>query len=457
VLSIGFVLAAVPPTAWASSLGPTEWVRTYEGPAGASEVAGLAVSPDSNSVFVAGTTFGPANSFDVRTVAYASDGSTKLWATRFNGGFVDVAMDIQSSPDGSAVFVTGYAYTSLGTTDMVTVAYDAGSGAELWSRRFGSDEKYDEPHTLSVDPDGSRLFVSGVTWDASGSDMRTIAYDAASGSRLWSRRYDGPAHGDDYASAATASVGSVLFVTGTSTGATTSTDARTIAYDATTGAPLWTRRFDGESDEDRGEAVAASPDGSAIFVSISSKTSASDFDYITRAYDAATGTRLWTARYNGAGNSVDQPRAIAIAPDGSSLFVTGRSLQPGGLNYDYATSAYDSLTGSSLWTKLYDGTYDGGVDEAVDVGVSPNGSTVYVTGTSVGSEPASGYEDIATPAYDATTGQRLGVKRYHNRVCDFRERARGLEVSPDGSKVFVAGLRYCPEANTAYVTIGYGA
>ena len=459
-LTVGLCLAATLPTAWASSPGPTQWVRTYEGPAGAAEVAGLAVSPDSRRVFVTGTTFGPANSLDIRTVAYTSDGSTKLWATRFNGGFHlnDVATDIRTSPDGSAVFVTGYGYTSLATTDFVTVAYDAGSGAELWSRRFGSISEYDEAHTLSVDQDGSRLFVSGVTWDVNGTDVRTIAYDAASGSRLWSRRYDGPAHGEDLASAAAvASDGSVLFVTGTSAGATTSTNARTIAYDAATGSLLWTRRFDGESDEDRGEAVVASPDGSAVFVSISSKTSASHFDYVTRAYDAATGSRLWTARYNGPGNSVDQPRAIAIAPGGSSVFVTGRSLKSGGVNYDYATVAYDAQTGSSLWTKRYNGTYDG-VDEAVDVDVSPGGSTVYVTGTSVGIvQLASTYEDIATPAYDATTGQRLGVRRYHSKVCDFRELGRGLEVSPDGTKVFVAGLRHCPEANTAYVTIGYGA
>ena len=457
-LAIGLGLAATPPPASASSPGPAQWVRTYEGPRGASDVAGLAVSPDSSRVFLTGTTFGPENSLDVRTVAYTS-GGTKLWVARFNGGFHlnDVATDIGTSPDGSAVFITGYGYTKPATTDIVTIAYDAGSGAELWSKRFGSETKYDEAHSLSVSPDGSRLFVSGVTWDVNGQDTRTIAYDTESGSRLWSRRYDSPAHGEDSASDAVTSDGSVLFVTGTSVGATTSTDARTIAYDATTGSLLWTRRFDGENDEDRGEAVAASPDGSAVFVSISSKTSSSHFDYVTRAYDAATGSRLWTARYNGPGNSVDQSRAITIAPDGSSVFVTGRSLQTGGVNYDYATAAYDALSGSSLWTKRYNGTYDG-VDEAVDVGVDPSGATVYVTGTSVGLvDQTSTYEDFATAAYDATTGQRLGVKRYHSKVCDFRDFARALEVSPDGTDVFVAGRRLCPDANTAYVTIAYGA
>ena len=67
------------------------------------------------------------------------------------------------------------------------------------------------------------------------------------------------------------------------------------------------------------------------------------------------------------------------------------------------------------------------------------------------------YEDIATLAYDATTGRQLGVTRYHNRVCNFRDIASALEVSPDGNDVFVAGRRFCPDGIAAYVTIGYGA
>jgi hypothetical protein len=47
----------------------------------------------------------------------------------------------------------------------------------------------------------------------------------------------------------------------------------------------------------------------------------------------------WVNRYNGTGNGIDQPRALAISRDGSRVFVTGRSSGES-TAYDYATVAY---------------------------------------------------------------------------------------------------------------------
>jgi hypothetical protein len=44
--------------------------------------------------------------------------------------------------------------------------------------------------------------------------------------------------------------------------------------------------------------VAASRDGTKVFVTGSSYTRATATDYATVAYDAVTGTRLWAKRYN---------------------------------------------------------------------------------------------------------------------------------------------------------------
>jgi hypothetical protein len=63
---------------------------------------------------------------------------------------------------------------------------------------------------------------------------------AAPGSRLWVSRYDGPAHLDDGANAmGVSSDGSTVFVTGYNTGSNGSGDYATVAYDAATGAKLW--------------------------------------------------------------------------------------------------------------------------------------------------------------------------------------------------------------------------
>src|SRR5882724_7553030 len=66
---------------------------------------------------------------------------------------------------------------------------------------------------------------------------------------------------------------------------------------------------------------------------------------------AQGGIPLWTNHYNGAGNSFDLTRAVAVDIDGN-VFITGSSIATNGL--DYATVAYSS-TGLPLWTNLYNG------------------------------------------------------------------------------------------------------
>jgi outer membrane protein assembly factor BamB len=133
------------------------------------------------------------------------------------------------SPDGSEVFVTGESEGSTGVPELVIVAYDASSGAKLWARRYrtgGSASGVD----LGVSADGSKVFVTGTGDGAtSGSDYATVAYDASSGAKLWARSYRRP--GEDYAGALAASPdGSAVFVTGSSQGSTSGRDYATVAY-----------------------------------------------------------------------------------------------------------------------------------------------------------------------------------------------------------------------------------
>src|SRR5256885_10347870 len=85
-------------------------------------------------------------------------------------------------------------------------------------------------------------------------------------------------------------------------------------------------------------------------------------------------------RYNGQGNFGDAATALRVSPDGSTVFVTGSS---GASSYenDYATVAYNATTGAQLWVERYNGP-SGLDDQATALAVSPSGSTVFVTGTS---------------------------------------------------------------------------
>jgi hypothetical protein len=224
------------------------------------------------------------------------------------------------------------------------------------------------------------------------------------------RRYNGPGNGDEYATALGVSPdGSTVFVTGYSPGSGTSYDYATLAFDASTGKTRWARRYNGPANGgDEAYALGMSPDGSTVFVTGASTGSGTSEDHATAAYDASTGKTRWVRRYNGPGNSLDAAYALGVGPDGSTVFITGYSLGSG-TSDDYATLAYDGSTGATRWVRRYNGPANS-EDDAYALGVSPDGSTLFVTGASFGSAT---YDDYATAAYDASSGATRWVRRYN--------------------------------------------
>ncbi|MDP9253195.1 MAG: hypothetical protein M3O80_09335, partial [Chloroflexota bacterium] len=74
---------------------------------------------------------------------------------------------------------------------------------------------------------------------------------------------------------------------------------------------------------DAGNAIASRPDGKRVFI-----TGASADEYLTIAYRASDGATIWTKVFAGA--TAERALSVVVSPDGSSLFVTGY----------YATVAY---------------------------------------------------------------------------------------------------------------------
>jgi DNA-binding beta-propeller fold protein YncE len=382
------------------------------------------------------------------------------WVARYDGpasGF-DEAFSVVVSPDGTRVYVAG---ESEGNGfDFGTVAYDAATGAELWAARYdgpagGSDWAYG----LAVSPDGARVFVTGPSQQSpdllAPADYATVAYDAANGDELWVARYDGPAHDEDSAFSVAASAdGTTVVVTGTSDSTSSNNDYLTIAYDAATGDGRWVARYDGpRQDRDTSYVVATSPDGRAFVTgfSVGRGDPIGYEDYATLAYDLATGARLWVSRYDGPGGLYDVAYDLAVSPDGSKVFVTGTSV-PDNPYQDFATVAYDAATGTELWASLFSGRPNG-YDLAFAVGVSPSGGRVFVAGQSSGG--ASG-DDMTVVSYDAATGAERWRTRYDGGVGQ-GDTATDLVVSPTGTRVYVTGRSTGPGFDEDYATLAYRA
>jgi hypothetical protein len=431
------------------------WVSRYDGSGNSGDNAmALGRSPDGTKVFVTGFSTGSTSGSNDITVTYDASTGAQVWAKRYNGpgNGDDYAVALGVSPDGTKVFVTGYSLGSTGNYDYATLAYDASTGAQVWARRYnGPGNGDDDAVALGVSPDGTTVFVTGYSrGSTSGLDYATVAYGASTGADQWVARYNGPGNGNDYAASAlgVSPDGTKVFVTGQSLGATGSYEDATVAYAASSGARSWVTRYGGQGNTDNATGLGVSPDGTKVFVTGYGLGSASGFDYGTIAYDVATGARLWVRHYNGPGNGNDYAATIGVTTDGTRVFVTGQSAGPTGSS-EYATIAYGASTGAQLWVRRYRGPSSGST-VATALGVSPDGSKVFVTGST---ESSSRFA-YATVAYDALTGAQLWVKGYTgpgngNNV------ATAIGVSPDGTKVFVTGHSLGSTGTYDYATVAY--
>jgi WD40 repeat protein len=115
---------------------------------------------------------------------------------------------------------------------------------------------------------------------------------------------------------------------------------------------------------------------------------------VTIAYDVGAGTEQWTSFYDGSGASSDAAYDVTVSSDGATVYVTGNGNQ-GATAWDYTTVAYEADSGAPAWTATYSGP-GSGTDTAGAVAVTPDGSTVIITGQSQGKAM-----DWATVAYQA--------------------------------------------------------
>ena len=131
----------------------------------------------------------------------------------------------------------------------------------------------------------------------------------------------------------------------------------------------WQSRYTSAgSNIERSEDMAMDAAGN-VYVTGLGKGVSGNFDYVTVKY-GPTGTQLWTAEYNGPGNSLDDSHAIAVDASGN-VYVTGWSYGGAGTGYDYATVKYNSA-GVQQWASRYTNTA-GGTDEAWDIGLDAAG------------------------------------------------------------------------------------
>jgi sugar lactone lactonase YvrE len=459
-LCLGSAAAATASTVRPAAGGPGSqlWVSRYNGPNHSFDVATAAVaSPDGRVVFVTGRSAGAKNSDDYATVAYHSATGAQLWASRYTaaGRSIDAPFAIGISPDGSTVYVTGESAPGGSTFDYATVAYDAKTGAQKWVRRYGGpNNSFDVAKSLAVSPDGRTVYVTGYSGAQGRYDYVTIAYNALTGAQRWLSRYNGRAGGNDQGRAVAVSPdGRTVYVTGRSQGRQSRYDIATIAYSAATGAPKWVGRFNGPANlDDFGTGLAVAPGGRAAYVTGGVGAPGRQLGFVTIAYKSSSGKALWTSRTKGWSIINDVGSSVGVTPDGRTVVVANYTAGTT-TRTAYATTAYNASTGTARWSRRYAGPAGNNDNLPAALGISPDGSTAYVTGTS---DSLTSGRDYATVAYRTATGARLWVSRFTGPG-NASDEANALAVNPTGKAVYVTGFSAVSLTSGDFATVAYRA
>ncbi len=414
-----------------------------------------ATRPQGDTVYTLGTSdgrYGPDLDYDLVLLAhYAGSGSLR-WVQRVRGPSsrrYAYAVALTVSPDGSQVFVTGGLHPTLAASNgaAITVAFDAVSGATQWSRE-------DLPawsqgvSVRDIESDGTRVFITGGAQSSAGAEALTIAYDASSGATLWSQRHASPMpEGSSASSLATSPDGSRVYVGGTYLGVippSTVLRAKTpflLAYDAGSGSLAWQTDTGPDVIGNPWADLAVSADGNSIVAATGGAPAATsqDFELMTIAYDASSGAQRWLNFQRGGYGKTSFDSTwfngpLRLSPDGTRAYVAGysTSLTNPAMWFDYIVVAYDVATGTRLWHDRY----EPGMSNWFPVlEVAPDGGAVYLAGYGR-IEANNDVGHYVTLAYDAATGTRSWSALW-SRHASF---GNGLAVSPDSQRVYVSGF-----------------
>jgi chitodextrinase len=272
----------------------------------------IAASPEGDFVAVGHNITSTGNPISIMLVRYSSDG-TLLWRRDIAGTFPSVGRLLVDAA-GSAYL----AFNSVGDgQDIRLQKYDA-SGILQWSQVISTGTFANDVATsAALSPTGADVVLTGNI--VGGATWIVAAFNAVTGARRWLVvSPEGLTTRDVVVDA------SRVFVTGQSfTGAGTPALRywlTVVAYDRATGARLWRRDLKpADAADAAGLRIALAPDGGVI---ATGQTNRGFLDWYTVALEP-TGALRWEAVRDGGLNTDEIPAAVLTLADGTTV-VTGK-------------------------------------------------------------------------------------------------------------------------------------
>ncbi|WP_298272308.1 fibronectin type III domain-containing protein [Geobacter sp.] len=423
------LLAASASVVLAAGGDPVSPFPTRDARVGRQEATASAVDAAGNVIVAGYQNLTGTTDDDFWTVKINADGSV-AWRAAYNmaGGSDRIAA--VATDAGGDVIVAGYAWNGT-NYDIHTIKYNGSSGAVVWEDTFaGAAGGNDIATAIAVDNANGLVYVAGYSQNGSGNDDFLVLKYANSTSGPANPPtatviYNGTANGPDRIKAIAANA-SGFVATGESWNGS-DFDSLTVQYNLSAAKVHEWRYSSSGSHPDAGRAVAFDPSGNIIVVAV--VTTDMDKDIYTARYDASTGATLWAKTFNGGFD--DEPAALFADADGD-VYLTGYTWTLAG-HEDFYVARRVGSTGEIVWEKKINSA---GENADIAVGITAGaGATggVFVTGYSVTTVS----DDILTLKLKKDNGNLLWEKRYDGDA-HRNDRPAGIGLAPSGN-VCVAG------------------
>ncbi|MDZ4712578.1 MAG: SBBP repeat-containing protein [bacterium] len=324
-----------------NSSGIQQWAVTYNGFGNAVDLAKTIKVDDLGNVYVTGQSYGGSStSYDFATVKYSSTGN-QLWASRYDGssngndGANSMVIDANYN-----VYVTGQSVNTGSSQDFETIKYNS-AGVEQWSSSYnGSANDIDVSHCIQVDNSGN-VYVTGYSRGNGNYDYVTAKYDSL-GVSQWASRFNGNTNSNDYPTALAVDPNGNVYITGVINSDANGSAANyaTLKYNPT-GTIAWATAYNGPANGNDSATALVLDDSNNVYVTGKSTGQGSGFDYATVKYNN-NGAQTNISRFNGPANGNDVSNSVAL-DNQRNIYVTGSSSN--GFTDDYATIKYFTLSG----------------------------------------------------------------------------------------------------------------
>lgn len=363
--------------------------------------SGIFFKPDGTKMYMVGGNGDDVNEYSLST---AWNISTTSYVRNFSVASQDtVPNDVFFKPDGTKMYITGYAGTSIYEYDLST-AWNISTASYLQSFSVSAQET--NPQGTFFKPDGTKMYVTGRASDLVSEYDLSTAWDVSSASHL--QNFSVSTTVADPRAISFKDDGTKMYVLRFA--------GRVYEFDLSTAwdvsSSTYSQYFATASQSGTQQGLFFKPDGSAYYMV--DQTNDSVFEYRLGGFDVSS--------------QETQPKGMCFDNDGSRMYVTG-SLNDTLYEYSLSTN-YDLSTASYVR-----GFYIGSVEyNPQGVFFKPDGTTVYTCGSgsdSVNQWSLSTAWDVSTMSHVQDFSTRFNLP-YENVPAE-------VFFKPDGTVMYVAG------------------